>query len=62
MEARRQRQTRPIIVKKYTTNGQLERGLTEMSRRGYTVQAQATNKNGFSAGQTHVVTFRKDQR
>lgn len=55
------------IVKRYKGERRLQRGINQMSRKGYGVQSQATRKRAFrffGAGiftrqQIHTVTFTK---
>ena len=60
---------RDIVVKKFTGDRALERGLNGMAKKGYVVEQQASRKALYSATtglftrkQIHTVTFRKKDR
>jgi large subunit ribosomal protein L7/L12 len=59
---------RDIVVKKFTGDRALERGLNDMSKKGYVVDQQASRKALYSVAtgvftrkQVHTVTFRKQK-
>jgi hypothetical protein len=59
---------RNIVVKKFTGDRALERGLNGMAKQGYVVDQQASRKALYSAAtgvftrkQIHTVTFRKQE-